>query len=102
MKSTSRTMRTLISSTISASEANFTLGTAFSISLVAQCNTFKSVYRIVSTPGFCTLITTFSPLTNFAAWTCAIEADANGVSSIEAKISSKLRPANSEASTCCT
>ena len=102
MKSTSRTMRVLISSTMSASDANLTLGTAFSKTLVAQCRTFKSVYRIVSTPGFCTLITTSSPVTSFAAWTWAIDAEAKGVSSIDAKISDRFRPSNSDAKTPCT
>jgi hypothetical protein len=47
--------------------ANLILGTARSSNLAAQCTTFKSVYKMVSTPGFCTLITTSSPVVSLAA-----------------------------------
>ena len=56
----------------------------------------RSARSVSATPGFCTLTTTRAPDdASTAAWTWAMEADARGVSSIEAKWRDRGAPRSS-------
>ena len=52
----------------------------------------RSVFITETIPGLIVLITTLSPVFRVAAYTCAMEADARGVSSMSEKISADEGP----------
>ncbi len=71
-----------ISSTMPDMEVQDSFGARVSRMRAERYRKLRSVSRMFSTPGFWTLITTSSPVTNRAAWTWAIDADASATGSI--------------------
>lgn len=74
-------------------EARETPGEATSSALLAIYRKLRSVVSVSSTPGFNTLMTTSrrDPF-KIAEWTCAMDADARGITSTLSKMSSKEQP----------
>mmetsp|Transcript_75774 Transcript_75774/g.234509 ORF Transcript_75774/g.234509 Transcript_75774/m.234509 type:complete len:274 (+) Transcript_75774:392-1213(+) len=91
-KSSSSSMELRISEMRSTKDERDSCGFRYSSTLAAMRRKPRSACITPRTPGFWTFTTTSSPERSTAAWTCAIEADANGFRSKDLKTEESGRP----------
>mmetsp|Transcript_126750 Transcript_126750/g.370444 ORF Transcript_126750/g.370444 Transcript_126750/m.370444 type:complete len:309 (-) Transcript_126750:592-1518(-) len=85
LKSSSSSMEFRISEMRSTKAERESCGLRNSSTLAAMKRKPRSACSTPRTPGFCTFTTTASPERSTAAWTCAMDADANGFLSNDLK-----------------
>ena len=80
---------------MAATEPRASAGLTNSAACAATYRNARSALSVSATPGFCTLTTTRAPDdASTAAWTWAMEAEASGVSSIDAKCLERGAPSS--------